>query len=119
MCAYVTDVAINFTFYFYFLAIIVICLNTFYMHMSYTEYHMFNLNLIYLHVTLMVCFKTNFLLRTINIILSEILTRASVMHSVSDSVKHHLFLFQLIFVHVIIIIVIIIFSSSSRGLLLL
>ena len=81
---------------------------------------MFNLNLTYLHVTLMVYFKTNFLLRTINIILLEILTRANVVHSVSDSVKHDLFLFQMNFVHVIIIIIVIIiqFSSSSSLLLL-
>ena len=51
-----------------FLAISGICLNTFFfVYKCLTlNYHTFNLDFMYLHVTLMVCFKANFLLRTIN-----------------------------------------------------
>ena len=45
-----------------FLAVIVICLNIYFFMMN---YHTFSLNFIHLHVTLMVCLKTKFLLRTI------------------------------------------------------
>ena len=50
-----------------FLAIITICLNTFFpLSVCLTlNYHTFNLNSVYLHVTLMVSFKANFLLSTI------------------------------------------------------
>ena len=49
-----------------FLAVIVICLNTFFFLMSITlNYYTFNLNFIHLHVTLMVYLKTKFILRKI------------------------------------------------------
>ena len=50
------------------LVITVICLNTFFLSLCICltlNHHTFNLNFIHSYVTLMVCFKANFLLRTV------------------------------------------------------
>ena len=64
-----------------FLAIIVIYLNTlfdFYECLT-LSYHPFNLNFILLHVTLMVCFKADFLLIIIIIVIPDLPTTMAVL----------------------------------------